>query len=55
MENMLIKFADDTELGGVGCASKGIIRIQNDLQKMERRACYQEKGNLVKTNAKCCT
>lgn len=51
---MLIKIADDTELGGDGCASEGIIRIQNDLQKMERRACYQKEGNLVKTNAKRC-
>lgn len=31
---MLIKFAGDTELGGVGCTLKGITRIQNYLEKL---------------------
>lgn len=34
MGNMLIKFAGDTELGGVGCTLEGITRIQNDLEKV---------------------
>lgn len=34
MENMLIKFAGDTELGVVRCTLEGIIRIQNDLEKL---------------------
>lgn len=34
MGNLLIKFAADTELGGVGCSLEGIIRIQNDLEKL---------------------
>lgn len=34
MGNMLIKFAGDTEVGGVGCTLEGIIRIQNDLEKL---------------------
>lgn len=34
MGNMLIKFAGDTELGGLGCTLKGITRIQNDLEKL---------------------
>lgn len=34
MGNLLIKFAGDTELGGVGCSLEGIVRIQNDLEKL---------------------
>lgn len=34
MGDMLIKFAGDAELGGVGCISEGIIRTQNDLEKL---------------------
>lgn len=34
MGNILIKFAGDTELGGVGCTLEGIIRIQNELEKL---------------------
>lgn len=34
MGDMLIKFAGDTELGGFGSTSEGIIRIQNDLEKL---------------------
>lgn len=32
--DMLIKFAGEAELGGVGCISEGIIRTQNDLEKL---------------------
>lgn len=34
MGDTLIKFAGDAELGGVGCISEGIIRTQNDLEKL---------------------
>lgn len=34
MGNTLIKFAGDTERGGLGCTLEGIISIQNDLQKL---------------------
>lgn len=39
---MFIKFADDTKLGGVPSTLEGRIRIQNDLDKLERLVLIQE-------------
>ena len=35
IESMLIKFADDTKLGGVANSPEDRIKIQNDLDRLE--------------------
>lgn len=50
MESMLIKFADDTKLGGVANSSEDRIRIQTDLDRLESWA----KANKMNFNKEKC-
>ncbi|CAM5123811.1 unnamed protein product [Eretmochelys imbricata] len=50
IQNTLIKFADDTKLGGVASALKDGIKIQNDLDKLEK---WSEVNRMKFNKDKC--